>query len=360
MRIDQWTPALHRGDAIGDSTLLMRDVFRAWGHEADVYALTTDADAGARPFSAWRPGAAGDVVILHYALPSALTDALKHQPSRRVLIHHNVTPPSFFADYDPELAAICRKALEELPSLAGHVDLALGDSEFNRQALDASGFTRTGVLPILLDFGRYRRPANPVLTRGLSDHCLNLLFVGRVAPNKCHADLIRVAAYFKRFISSSLRLLLVGKLPRRETGAGHPLPRHYFDDLQSMTYEEGFTPEEVVFTDHVAHDELLAYYRSAHVFLSMSEHEGFGVPLVEAMLMDVPIAAFRSTAVADTLGSAGVQFSSKSVPELAELAHQLAIDTDLRGRVLAGQRRRLPAFAPEAIEAVLKAHIGSL
>jgi glycosyltransferase involved in cell wall biosynthesis len=96
------------------------------------------------------------------------------------------------------------------------------------------------------------------------------------------------------------------------------------------------------------------------VFLSMSEHEGFGVPLVEAMLMDVPIAAFRSTAVADTLGSAGVQFSSKSVPEVAELAHQLAIDTDLRERVLAGQRRRLPAFAPEAVEAALRAHIGSL
>jgi glycosyltransferase involved in cell wall biosynthesis len=240
------------------------------------------------------------------------------------------------------------------------VDLALGDSEFNRGELDALGFRRTGVLPIYLDFRRYRQPPNPVLLRSLQDGRLNVLFVGRVAPNKRHDDLIRVASYWKRFISPNLRLLLVGKLPRRVTGHGHPLPRHYFDALQAQFYEEGFTPEEVVFTGHLDHDDLLACYRAAHVFLCLSEHEGFGVPLVEAMLMQVPVLARRVTAVGDVLGEAGVQLGGQSIPEIAELAHALATEAGLRSNVLAGQERRIQAFAPAVVEATLRAHLDSL
>jgi glycosyltransferase involved in cell wall biosynthesis len=143
----------------------------------------------------------------------------------------------------------------------------------------------------------------------------------------------------------------VGKLPKR---------RHYFDALQAFLYEEAFTPWEVVFTGHVPHDELLAYYRSADVFVSMSEHEGFGVPLVESMLLGVPVLAYRATAVPDTLGDAGVLFESKQVAEVAEMAHALASDPALRQGVLAAQRRRLQAFAPEAVEATLRRHLESL
>src|SRR5262249_37072446 len=177
----------------------------------------------------------------------------------------------------------------------------------------------------------------PVLLRALGDGPSNVLFVGRVSPNKRHEDLIRLASYWRRFIAPDVRLLLVGKLPRR---------RHYFDALQALLYEEEFTPAEVVFTGHVAHDDLLAYYASAHVFVSMSEHEGFGVPLVEAMLLGVPILAHGVTAVADTLGDAGVQFREKRIPELAELAQQLATDAPLRRRGLEGPARRRAAFPP--------------
>jgi glycosyltransferase involved in cell wall biosynthesis len=125
------------------------------------------------------------------------------------------------------------------------------------------------VLPIYLDFGRYRETPSPVVSRMLGDGGSNVLFVGRVAPNKRHDDLIRMASYWRRFISPDVRLLLVGKLPGRG---------RYFDALQSLLYEEGFTPAEVVFTGHVDHADLLAFYARAHVFVSMSEHEGFGVP----------------------------------------------------------------------------------
>ena len=349
-RIDQWVPALHRGDAIGDSARLMRDAFRSWGHGADVYALEQDADLegdGIR-FSDWVPGGPDDVVILHFALPSPLTAAFREHRGRRVLLHHNITPPEFFAGWDDEMARICRVGREQLETLAEHCDLGLADSEFNRQELEAMGVARTGVLPICLDFARYREAANPVLGELLRDGRTNLLFVGRIAPNKRPEDLIRLASYWKRFLSSDLRLVLVGKLPRRLA---------YFDALQALAYEEGFTPEEVVFTGHVEHDELLACYRNAHVFVSMSEHEGFGVPLVEAMLTRVPILAYSAAAVPFTLGGAGVLFSTKSLPEVAETARALARDEALRSAVLGGQDRRLAAFAPESVLATLRGHL---
>jgi glycosyltransferase involved in cell wall biosynthesis len=353
MRVDQWVPALHRGDAIGDSARLMRDAFRTWGFTADVYALELDDDleGDGRPSAEWRPGGPEDLVILHYALPSPLTAAFKEHRGRRILLHHNITPPEFFAGFDPEMARICAIGRAELGPLRDHVDLALGDSEFNRRELEEAGFRRTGVLPIYLDFERYREPPNPVLSQELSGGSRNVLFVGRVSPNKRHEDLIRLASYWKRFISPDLRLLLVGKLPKR---------RQYLDALQAYLYEEGFTPWEVVFTGHVEHDELLAYYATADVFVSMSEHEGFGVPLVEAMIMDVPIVAYTATAVGDTLGDSGLQFREKRIDEMAEAAFRLATDSAARRAVLLGQTRRLTAFTPETVQRALKAYLESL
>jgi len=353
VRIDQWVPTLHRGDAIGDSARLMRDAFRRWGHAADVYALELDPDleGDGRRFEDWRPGTGDDVVILHYALPSPLTDAFRAHEGRRVLLHHNITPAEYFVGWDPEMERICTLGREQLASLSPHVDLGLADSEFNRLELEALGFRRTGVLPIYLDFQRYREAPGPVLRRLLEDDRTNLLFVGRLAPNKRPEDLIRLTSYWKRFISSDVRLVLVGKEPRR---------RAYFDALQALAYEEGFTPWEVVFLGHVPHEDLLACYRSATVFVSMSEHEGFGVPLVESMLMRVPVLAYSAAAVPHTLGGAGIQFMEKRLPEVAELGHALATDPVLREEVLAGQDRRVEAFSPAAVESALRAYVDSL
>lgn len=353
MRIDQWVPALHRGDAIGDSARLMRDAFRSWGHAADVYALELDADLvdDGRRFAEWRSGGPDDVVILHFALPSPLTPAFREHRGRRVLLHHNITPPEFFAGWDDELARICRVGREELAAVAGCCDLGLADSEWSRRELEALGVARTGVLPIFIDFERYRETASPVLRRMLADGRANLLFVGRLVPNKRPDDLIRLASYWKRFLAQDVRLLLVGKPPRQ---------RGYFDALQALAYEEGLTPSDVVFLGHVPHDELLACYQAARVFVSMSEHEGFGVPLVESMLMRVPVLAYAATAVPHTLGGAGVQFREKRLAEVAEIAWSLATDAELRSAVLAGQDERLAAFARERVLGALRGYVESL
>jgi glycosyltransferase involved in cell wall biosynthesis len=268
-----------------------------------------------------------------------------------VLRHHNITPAHFFARYDPEMVRICTLGREELAGLAGHVDLALGDSEFNRRELADAGFARTGVLPIYLDFARYREPPSPVMARELGDGRTNILFVCRLVTNKRHDDLIRMAAYCKRYIAPDLRLVLVGKPPRR---------RGYLDALLALTSELGLTPWDVVFTGHLEHRDLLACYRTAHVFVSMSEHEGFGVPLVESMLMDVPVLAYRAGAVPGTLGRAGVLFDEKEFDEVAEMAARLATPGPLRAAVLAAQTRRLTHFAPAAVEATLRSYVDSL
>jgi glycosyltransferase involved in cell wall biosynthesis len=331
----------------------MRDAFRSWGHTADVYALELDEDlvGDGRPFREYRSDRADDVVILHYALPSPLTGALLEHRGRRVLLHHNITPPSFFAGWDEEMVRICALGREQLGSLAAHVDLGLGDSEFNRLELEGLGFRRTGVLPIYLDFRRYREAPNPVLRRMLDDGLTNLLFVGRLAPNKRPEDLLRLAAYWRKYIAADVRLLLVGKWWARGS---------YFDRLQAFAYELDFTPWDAVFLGHVDHDDLLACYAAAHVFVSMSEHEGFGVPLVESMLMRVPVLAFSAGAVPYTLGGAGVQFARKDLAEVGEMAQLLATDGDLRRAVLAGQDRRLPAFAPDVVEKALREYLESL
>jgi glycosyltransferase involved in cell wall biosynthesis len=363
-RIDQWVPALHKGDAIGDSARLMRDAFRAWGYEADVWAPDIDEDLAGdgRPYGEFAASGAGpsDVVILHYALPSPMTEHLRGFPGRRVLLHHNITPPEFFASWDPEMVRICALGREQVASLRGDVDLALADSEFSRRELEEAGFARTGVLPIFMDFSRYREPPSPVLLRQLDDERTNVLFVGRVAPNKRQEDLVRLASFWKRFVSPAVRLVLVGRLPRRATGHGRPLRAHYLDALQAFAYEEGLTPEEVLFTGHADHADLLACYTAADVFVSMSEHEGFGVPLVEAMLMKVPVLARRAGAVTGTLGEGGVTFEGRDLPQVAEMARLLAAAGELRSKVLAAQERRLAAFAPAAVEADLRRFIDSL
>ena len=199
-----------------------------------------------------------------------------------------------------------------------------------------------------------------MLGKRLSDSRTNLLFVGRISPNKRHDNLLRVLAYYKKNISTGVRLLAVGKHPRRETGVGVPIEAHYLDALVRLYSELGVEPADVIFTDGVSHDELLAYYESAHVFISMSEHEGFGVPLVEAMLKRVPIVALAGTAVTETLGGAGVLLDRPDIAEFAETAALLAKPGPARDAILRGQDRRILDFATRTTLATLRGIVEGL
>jgi glycosyltransferase involved in cell wall biosynthesis len=340
--VNQWIPAAHRGDAIGDSARRVRDLVRAMGHVSDIYALTIDEDMRGEARSFDDSGArGGDVTLFHYALPSPMTAAFKTLPARRVLQYHNVTPAPFFAPYDPEVFRIAALARQDLASLVGHVDLALGVSDYNRQELERLGFPATDVLPIALDLDRVTSaPAHPVLERMLGDGLTNFLFVGRIVPNKRVEDVVRLAEMYKRYIDANYRFIFVGR-----TDA---MPR-YYATVRALVAEFDMLPDRFVFAGPVPDWELAAYYRTASVYLSLSEHEGFCVPLLEAMAADVPVFAYDSSAVGETLGGAGVLWSPKDLEYAAELLGQLAFDPIMRAQVIAGQRERLKAFGDDRL-----------
>ena len=353
MIINQWVPAAHRGDAIGDSAGRVRDMLRAAGHQSQIYALTIDEDLrdDVRPFS--DPNARrGQITIFHFALPSPMTEAFASLTGVRVLQYHNITPASFFAPYDAQLFRLAALGRQELRSLVGRVDLALGDSEFNRQELEALGFAPTGVMPIAINAARItsarRRPA---LDKILSDGLINILFVGRIVPNKKIEDHIRLAEVYKRNVDSYYRFVFVGRY--------EGLPR-YYAMIRALIVQYRMLPERFVFTGAVPDDDLAAYYRWADAYVSLSEHEGFCVPLVEAMATDVPVLAYAAGAVPETLGGAGVLFAPKDLELAAEMLGTLVYDRPVRERVLEGQRRRLLDFAPDRIEARLREVLASL
>jgi glycosyltransferase involved in cell wall biosynthesis len=348
MIINQWVPAAHTGDAIGDSARVVREMLRRRGHRSDLFALTMDDDlrGDVLPFS--EPGAgAGDLTIFHFALPSPMTEAFAKLPGKRVLQYHNITPASFFAPYDAQLFRLAALGRQELRSLVGRVDLALGDSEFNRQELEALGFAATGVLPIAVNTGRITNaPRRPALEKILGDGLINILFVGRIVPNKRIEDHIRLAELYKRYVDSYYRFIFVGRYDG--------LPR-YHAQIRALIAEFQMLPDRFWFTGPVPDEDLAAFYRWADAYVSLSEHEGFCVPLVEAMAADVPVLAYAAGAVPETLGGAGVLFAPKDLEFAAEMLGMLVYDRPVRDAVLAGQRRRLQAFAPAAIDARLGA-----
>ena len=343
MRINQWVPAAHKGDAIGDSACRVRGLLRAMGHDSEIYALTIDDELrhDVRLF-ADPESKRGDVTIFHFALPSPMSAAFAALPHGRILQYHNVTPARFFAPYSPSLFRLASIAREELASLAPATDLALGDSEYNRAELEELGFGATGVVPIAVDTERLTSaPEQPVLDEILDDGLVNFLFVGRIAPNKKIEDHIKLAEQYKRYIDAYYRFIFVGR---------YDVVPQYYSAIRGLMAEYKLLPERFIFTGPVPDAELAAYYRASSVYISLSEHEGFCVPLVEAMAMDVPVLAYSAAAVPDTLGGAGVQFAPKDLEHAAELLGMLAFEDHPREEVLAGQRRRLQDFGDGVIQ----------
>jgi glycosyltransferase involved in cell wall biosynthesis len=351
MIVNQWVPAAHRGDAIGDSALRVRELVRGMGHRSELYALTMDDDlqGDVQPFE--DPASRlGDLTIFHFALPSAMTDAFGRLQGGRVLQYHNVTPASFFAPYDPALFRLALLAREELATLAGRVDLAFGVSDYNRRELESLGFAQTGVFPLAVDTSRVKgNVERPSLDRILDDELVNFLFVGRIAPNKKIEDHIKLAEHYKRYVDAYYRFIFVGRYDA--------VPR-YYSTIRALMSEYRLLDERFVFTGQVPNEELAVYYRHAAVYISLSEHEGFCAPLLEAMAADVPVLAYAAAAVPETLGGAGVQFAPKDLEYAAELLGALAFDDDLRRNVIAGQRRRLADFGDDRITRQLEAIIG--
>ncbi|MFO7866520.1 MAG: glycosyltransferase family 4 protein [Candidatus Aminicenantes bacterium] len=350
MRVDQWIPAFHWGDAIGDTARHMREFLRKQGFSSQIYCLDRDEELKfeSEPLNRYPAPGREDVTIYHFALPSSMTPAFKRLNNRRILLYHNITPERFFSGFNQEMARISRLGREELRSLAPYSHSALADSEYNRQELVEMGYQNTDVFPLFVDFRKYNRPANRFDIDVFDDGRTNILFTGRIAPNKKIEDLIRVGFYYKKYISPMVRLIIVGKT--------HSLPS-YYRALIRMADDFYLQPDELCFTGHIRDDSLYALYEISDVFLSMSEHEGFGLPFIECMIFDLPVIAYNAAAVPYTLGGSGILIDHKRPDYVGELVHRVAADRSLRRAVIRTQHRRLETFKKENPEGKLLRHI---
>jgi glycosyltransferase involved in cell wall biosynthesis len=338
--IHQVLPNLSYGDAISNEALFIRDTLRAEGYTSNIY-VRRPGPGVSHECSAYSRFAIPDsaAIIYHHSIGTELTQYLTEHRGPKFLIYHNITPDVFFELYRPEFALILRAGRDEMRDLAKHFPESAGDSAFNRDELAGYGFRDPSILPIAVDPARWHLPPDPNIMFQLQDGRTNILFVGRIAPNKKQDDLIEA---FETYLLAdpSARLILAGIIDE-----GDP----YEFRLRQLIKSKGLT-EYVILSGAIDDEKLAAYYRCARLFWSMSEHEGFGVPLVEAMWFDVPVLAFKSSAIPETLGDAGLMITSKAnVEGIAALAHLLVTDVQLREKAIIAQRRRRQAFLPENI-----------
>jgi glycosyltransferase involved in cell wall biosynthesis len=344
--IHQLLPDVVQGDAITNHALAIRDYLRGEGFESEIFAKRREAaladEAHLFDESQIDPSAG---LIYHHSIGSEVTAAAIAHAGAKCLVYHNVTPAEYFAPYRPGFAWLLDAGRAHLRRLARRFPCSVGDSAFNASELESAGFRAPEVLPIIVSPDRWNVAPDESLLRDLQDGQTNLLFVGRCAPNKRHDALVQIFAEYLR-LDAHARLILAG-----EGRASDPYFRELLREIERRDLST-----RIVVTSRITDAALLAYYRTAHLYLSASEHEGFGVPLVEAMWFDVPVLARGGTAITETLGDTGRLFDADETPDaIARLAYALARgDEELRRRTIEAGRRRREAFTPVALRPALE------
>ena len=329
IRIHQVLATLGYGDAIGHEVLGIQRVLRQAGYESEIFVETADSrlESLTRDYRELIDHSHPDnLLIHHFSLGSKASRTAFAVPDRMALIYHNITPPEYFAGVHRQLARQCFRGRRELQAYADRCDLALGDSEFNRQDLEALGFTRTAVLPVVPDFSHLDLPPHWLVAGDFDDEWTNVVFVGRMIANKKIEDVIRAFHAYHTVFNPRSRLLLIG--------AQHGFER-YLASLHQLVATLG--NPHVHFLGHVSDEELVACYDVADLFLCASEHEGFCVPLVEAFYVQVPVLAYAATAVPATMDGAGVLYEDKDPLHVAALMDAVISNPSLQDQIVRGQ-----------------------
>ena len=328
-RVHQILATLGYGDAIGHEVLGINRALRAAGYESDIIVETADprledltVDYRDMVGSVTRD----DILVHHFSLGSRASRTAFALPCRMILIYHNITPPEYFLGVHEQLVRQCYHGRRELLPYRSRCDLALGDSEFNRQELETLGFSPTGVLPVVPGFTHLETTGDPRIVEWYDDEWTNILFVGRLIPNKRPDDLIRFFHAYKTGYNPRSRLILAGSYGGFES---------YLAQLHTLVGALGV--RDVHILGQVTNEELTALYDVADLFLCASEHEGFCVPLIESFYKRVPVLAYAATAVPATMDGGGVLYESRDPRTVAALMNALLGDPGFESRVLEAQ-----------------------
>ena len=349
-RIAILTPSITSGDAVSNDVVHMRHVLERRGFESKIFAegwtLTTPKILPFDRVTGFLKSP-GDILLYHYSRGwDPGLDLLNNLKCRTVVRYHNVTPPEFFLNYNPELAAMCLAGREQLKPIAdAGADRYLSASAYSMRELMKAGAAEADsfVVPPFHHVARLNSMnADQDVLRRYDDGKVNICMVGRVAPNKSHPALLEAFAAYYHDHNSNSRLLIVGKEEGRL--------RSYSQLLREMVNRLRLR-DAVIFTGEVSEAELKAYYQCAHVFMMTSEHEGFCVPIVEAMAMGKPIVAYSSSAIPETVGDAGIVWDERNPHLLAESIRSVTTDRKLADAISAkGRRRYEEHFTNERIE----------
>jgi glycosyltransferase involved in cell wall biosynthesis len=333
------------GDAIGHEVLAIQRALRRAGYESEIVVETADPrleDLTVDYRDMVGEVTGNDLLIHHFSLGSRASRTAFALPSRMVLVYHNITPPEYFIGVHEQLVRQCYYGRRELLPYRSRCELALGDSEFNRQELETIGFPRTAVLPVVPDLTHLDVPADRRVLDAYDDERTNVLFVGRVVPNKRPDNVIRFFHAYQALYDPQARLILAGAHGGFDT---------YLASLHALVAALGVRNVDIV--GQVSDEELTALYDVADLFLCASEHEGFCVPIVEAFAKGVPVVALAATAVPATMDGAGVLYSTSDPREVAALMHRVTSSDAVAHAVVQGQDAALARLAARDFDTLL-------
>jgi glycosyltransferase involved in cell wall biosynthesis len=349
VEIHQFATSLTYGDAISDEMLEIQKSLIEKGYKSEIFTRFYEPRVAryARDFKEYtKYSSPSNVVLFHFSIGSPVSKMFFRIPDKRIMIYHNITPYRFFLDTHRILSRECYKGRLEIKLFVDKVDLALGDSEFNRRELASLGYTNTGVLPLMIDYDKFDGKQDPVVRQIYGNGKFTVLFVGRVIPNKKFEDVIKTYYFYKKYFNSHSQLLLVGDFRGME---------RYLAALQGLV-EELALPD-IHFLGRVDFAELLACFHLADAYLSMSEHEGFGVPLIESFYLKLPVIAYAAGAVEETMNGGGILVREKNFPRIAALLDKLHRDDVFRKKIVLSQNKALAKFSRENVRAILLDHI---
>lgn len=346
--IHQLTAGFTKGDAISNEALVMRKIFRSWGCDSQIFCephrvLPEYRDQTCDVTLAEKMIRPGDLAILHLSIGSAVNDIFAALDCRRAIIYHNMTPPDFFRGIQEQIARDLEWGRQQTKNLAGVAEVVMAVSKFNAEELESMGYRQVQVLPLLLDFASLKSKPDRGILRRLADGKTNVMFVGRGVPNKRIEDLLCAFHYFQKTVEKNSRLIHVGSYTGLE---------RYQALVQALARR--LEIRNIIFAGSVGQAELNAFYESSDLFLGMSEHEGFCIPLIESMVHDLPVLAFAAGAVPETLNGAGILFREKRWDNIAEMMGQVVKDGDLRAATILKQRERLRRYESRNLAAELK------
>jgi glycosyltransferase involved in cell wall biosynthesis len=347
--LHQLLPSYAKRDAIGSHALRIQALLRNAGYESEVYARWRDDPPGpCHGLTSLRPRPGERTVLLYHLSTGSEVAALVAARSEPLIVdYHNISPNDVFGRWEPTIGPELALGRRQLVELAGRATLAVADSSYNASECRSAGYRRAQVAPFLLDVDELLAEVDQLHLRRLGEERasrggVDWLFVGRVAPHKAQHDLVKAFAAYRRAYDPHARLTLIGG------SSSHA----YLTALEAFVDTLGLRGA-VRLRGSVSSGELAAHYATADLFVGLSEHEGFCVPLLESMASGLPVVAYAAAAVPETLGGAGLLLLKKDPATVAAACHRVATDEALRKRFVAAGRAQLARFALGRTEAVM-------